>query len=184
MSYVIYVLMDPNKKNYNIKVGKHSGTLNELKSRYRTYHPNHVILLFIETNNASTIEDNIKKELYHIREINDKGNRSEWYGSDMKDIIEYILDRCIIYLKEYSWAYNALCNGKYYSIKAMEMMIKYIKRTYSVRYEYTNKDHGYSLSKNKTLALCYACYNIVSENKIAFEFNERYESHVRDVIEL
>jgi len=187
MSNVIYLITDPNKKTYPHKVGKHTGTLKDLKSRYRTYHPNHLVLLFIETSNAPIIEDRVKEAFYYYREVNDKGNRSEWLNCDIDLVKNYILEQCIVNTKEYSWSYNILCYGKYNSMKAMKFMIGYIRRTYKNRYDSSNNEHGYSLSKDKIIALCYACYNIIGYgkedfNRITYEGIEEYEKHVRNVI--
>lgn len=208
MSNVIYLITDPNKKTYPHKVGKHTGTLNDLKSRYRTYNPNHAVLLFIETNNAGIVEDKVKEAFYYCREVNDKGNRSEWLDCDINIVKKYILDQCIHYTKEYSWSYRVLCEDRclsmlniiynadnvvdnvlseQYRMKAMKLMVEYIKRTYKIRYNYVNIEHGYSLSKNKIITLCRACYNIVSDRKgyyldITCEELNKYEMHVKHII--
>lgn len=180
MSNVIYVITDPNKKRYRNKVGKHTGSKDKLSSRYGTYHPNHIVLLFIETSDASMVEKQALLEFYRYREVKKNGNISEWIDYDVNVIVRYILNICIRDLHEYKWSYHELY--KYNCKNAMNMLVRYLKNTYKVRYEESNESHGYSLSKLKVMTLSYACYNILNPcNKITFEGMEAYEKHVRHV---
>lgn len=181
MSNAIYVIRDPNKQSYPYKVGKHTGTKDQLSSRYRTYHPNHEVLLFIETNNASVIEEQVKLEFYRYRQMNNKGNLSEWIEYNINDIVRYIISISFIHIHEYLWSYSSL--RKYNGYKeALNMFNKYLIGTYKLRYKDSNDKHGYSLSKNKTIALSYACYNILNpHSKIVFENMDEYERYLREI---
>jgi len=177
MSNVIYIIKKDINSHNLYKVGKYTGSIEKLSSRYMTYYPNHVVLLFIKTSNADSIEDQVKLEFYEYREINKKGNRSEWIEYDLNAIVKYIITRCITDLQEYHWSYNAL--SKYNSKNALNMFVSYLVNVYKLRYNESNEQHGYSLSRDKVIALSYACYNILNHNdKIIFNCMEEYENHV------
>ncbi|AAV50285.1 hypothetical protein [Acanthamoeba castellanii mimivirus] len=74
--YVITTLCYHGKKTY--KIGIHTGTLDDLLSRYATYFPDIIVMYFQYTNNAREVESKLKKNLTEYRITNIKGNLSEW----------------------------------------------------------------------------------------------------------
>jgi hypothetical protein len=90
-SNVVYVIRDLNSKRSRFKIGKHTGTMSALISRYQTYIPELKVELFLETEYAHNVELEAKK---HFKDrmiaLNGTKKKSEWCEASLKEIVEYI----------------------------------------------------------------------------------------------
>ena len=89
----VYVVSTHEKSKLNMyKIGKHTGTLRKLESRYTTSLINPIVYFFYPTTHASIIETEIKKQLDSDRIVNDNETKTEWVHLELKLIINTILD--------------------------------------------------------------------------------------------
>lgn len=87
----IYVISDPlNESVGRYKIGSHSGSKEDLITRYITICPQVTIHYFIETSRALDIEYTLKRMYKKMRIINNRGRHSEWYTMNLQDIINAI----------------------------------------------------------------------------------------------
>lgn len=73
------------------KVGKHAGTLNELRSRYITAIPDLRINYFIRTHHAAEVETIFKSKYINYRIPNVNGNVSEWVEMPVENVFQIIV---------------------------------------------------------------------------------------------
>ncbi|QTF48899.1 hypothetical protein qu_978 [Acanthamoeba polyphaga mimivirus] len=111
--YVITTNYHHNKKTY--KIGIHTGTLEDLISRYMTYFPDLIVKYFQYTVIAREVETNLKKNLRKHRVVNVKGGRSEWINMEYEKLYAHI--KCEINSDK-----NIIMND----ITNMELVNKYI----------------------------------------------------------
>lgn len=77
----VYILTDPERTTEQFKIGKHSGSIAKLHSRYRTPIPKHIIVRIYETSDAKTHEAKIHKLLNNYRIDN-----SEWFNLTKQNV--------------------------------------------------------------------------------------------------
>lgn len=87
----IYILSDEYSSIEKYKVGYHSGTLDELITRYITAIPRLNIHYFIYFYNAPDIENSFKNLYRHKRVLNINNTASEWVSMCLEDISNYFL---------------------------------------------------------------------------------------------
>ncbi|AAV50284.1 hypothetical protein [Acanthamoeba castellanii mimivirus] len=112
--YVITTNYHHNKKTY--KIGIHTGTLEDLISRYMTYFPDLIVKYFQYTVIAREVETNLKKNLRKHRVVNIKGGRSEWINMEYEKLYAHI--KCEINSDK-----NIIIND----VTNMELVNKYTK---------------------------------------------------------
>ena len=83
--YIISTMSKINKNKF--KIGKHTGTYDELISRYRTYFIEPIVCLFIYDPNALNIETLLKKKLKGHFITCPNRNPSEWIYMDYKELV-------------------------------------------------------------------------------------------------
>jgi hypothetical protein len=89
----IYIVSTEERAKENIyKLGKHTGTIRNLESRYGTPLIDPIIYFFYPTIYASIIENEIKRHLNSKRILNKNGNKSEWINLELKHIINIIFN--------------------------------------------------------------------------------------------
>lgn len=86
----LYVISDLNNSKHR-KVGLHTGSIDDLKSRYITAIPNLIIHYFIELPNAKFVEDTFKTKHIKDRIKNVNGNKSEWVTISLDEIMTSLL---------------------------------------------------------------------------------------------
>ena len=87
----IYLISTPEHMDRNeYKVGKYSGSLSQLISRYATPLIIPLVFCYIKVNNFTVIETKILEELDEFRMINVNGNKSEWIKLKRNKIISII----------------------------------------------------------------------------------------------
>lgn len=90
-NFSIYVISTHYKANINeFKVGKFSGSMKKLISRYNTTLITPIIFYYREVNNYTLIEKQILSDLDEFRIINANGNKTEWIRLDKDTIINII----------------------------------------------------------------------------------------------
>ena len=90
-NFSIYVISTHYKANINeFKVGKFSGSMKKLISRYNTSLITPIIFYYRKVNNYTLIEKQILSDLDDFRIINTNGNKSEWIRLDKNTIINII----------------------------------------------------------------------------------------------
>ena len=83
----IYILSaNPKTANGPYKIGIHTGPIEKLKSRYITALPNHKIHFWMETPDASAIENHFKNTYIAKRIANNNDKLSEWYELELSVI--------------------------------------------------------------------------------------------------
>ena|SRR5436305_10561737 len=80
----VYIISSPSPLN-RCKVGKHSGTVSDLVSRFITDIPDVCVDYFIKTAHAKYIEDTFKTSYRQYRFINSRDNLSEWVTLSVED---------------------------------------------------------------------------------------------------
>src|SRR5580692_11755962 len=97
MNHYIYILSNSiYVKSDMYKVGKHTGTMSQLISRYRTALIDPKIYLFVSCEKYTYVENEIKYELKTNR-IKYDGKLSEWVNLPITELIEIvtnIINRC------------------------------------------------------------------------------------------
>ncbi|QGR54394.1 hypothetical protein [Moumouvirus maliensis] len=101
----IYIISSPEMAEKNLfKVGKHTGTPNDLINRYQTAIPNVNIYFFQHLENADEIENEIKNRLYEFRtftqrsmkkisegcDSNSKINKTEWFNTPFLNLHKHL----------------------------------------------------------------------------------------------
>ena len=88
-SSYLYVLSCPEFiDSYGYKIGFHTGSQKDLKKRYITALPNHIIYAFFPA--TKDIEDIIKEKFIEYRVLNNNHNNSEYYRLPLPDIFSII----------------------------------------------------------------------------------------------
>ena len=87
----IYVLSDPETRRERYKPGVHTGTLENLKSRYSTSIPCPLVHFFLQTPHACYIEGEIKRIFKDKREVNWRGNLTEWILYPVHEIMNVLV---------------------------------------------------------------------------------------------
>jgi hypothetical protein len=94
---VLYVVSNEKYLADNMfKIGRHTGPLQKLLTRYRTDLISPICLCFIQVNNYIDAESRLKNKLIEFRIPNDNGNLSEWVDTDLHIILKN-LDEVITY---------------------------------------------------------------------------------------
>ena len=87
----IYLISTHQKAKINeFKVGKFSGSIKKLISRYTTSLVSPIVFYYRKVNNYTLIEKQILSDLDKFRIINVNGNKSEWIVLDKNKIINII----------------------------------------------------------------------------------------------
>lgn len=88
----LYVLTNSINIQYKrFKIGKHKGTLDELRSRYQTYIPDLRVLFFEQFNDTDKIEKIILDQFDEYRIVLESGRKSEWVEKiDCFEVIKFI----------------------------------------------------------------------------------------------
>src|SRR5438067_720256 len=82
--YVISTKKRAKKNKY--KIGRHTGTIRELESRYVTALINPIVYHFYPTKNTKQVEDQVKIILDRYRIKNKHENKLEWFRLDINII--------------------------------------------------------------------------------------------------
>ena len=89
----IYIISTQSKaKRDRYKVGIHTGTIERLLSRYRTYLLNPILYHYIELDESLAVESSLKNSLLKFRLFNNNDNLSEWYNMELNNLIWFIND--------------------------------------------------------------------------------------------
>ena len=86
MSTVVYVVSNQSETVSRYKIGFHTGSLSQLKSRYMTAIPDVKVHYFMETVHAKNVESKFKTKHSAQRVINSNGNKSEWFSMSLDEV--------------------------------------------------------------------------------------------------
>ena len=86
MSNVVYVLFNKSAPHDGFMVGSHTGTLDELITKYINMIPNVMVKCFMETSEADSIVREFRVKHIKDRNLDCRGNLSDWFTMDFSEI--------------------------------------------------------------------------------------------------
>ena len=89
---VVYVVCDADAASGSVqryKIGKHTGSREDLIKRYKTYLPRVEVLRFVSVPRARMVEAYIQRTL-----VDSRIDQSEWFQIDESDLLT-VFDNCV-----------------------------------------------------------------------------------------